>query len=142
MMTRLRARTLLDAHDDRDAAAWLDSYLPSTEGQSAYARELAALGASATLHDALRTSGMTQKAVAEKLGKSKGFVSRALNGRGNLTVGTIAEILWACGQEWDLLSARSFGMCARDDSGRDEARINNAVVIDRPTLPASRQRRR
>jgi len=141
-MTRLKARTMIHAHDERNPVAWLEPYLTSAEGQSGYARELAALGASATLHDALRTSGMTQKAVAEKLGKSKGFVSRALNGRGNLTVGTIAEILWACGQEWDALSARAFGVCARDDSGRDEARIDNAVVIDKPTLPASRQRRR
>lgn len=103
-----------------DRFAWLKRYVPSDEGQRVYARELAMLGASAALHNALRSAGVSQKDVAARLGKSKGFVSRALNGRGNLTVGTIADILWACGLEWQSLRCKVLGAPA-NAAERDEA---------------------
>ena len=41
--------------------------------------------------------GLTQSAVADKLGINRSVVSRRLNGRTNMTVETIAEMVWAGG---------------------------------------------
>lgn len=95
---------------DNGSFSWLKRHVPTAVGQKRYARELAMLAATAALHRALKAAGLSQKELAERLGKSKGFVSRALNGRGNLTVGTIADILWACGQEWRAVELRGLGV--------------------------------
>lgn len=42
------------------------------------------------MNDILRDKGLTQKDIVEKTGWSKGYVSRLLSGRGNLTLKTVA----------------------------------------------------
>lgn len=46
---------------------------------------------------ALRSSGLTQAELAERMGKSKGFVSQVLGGGRNLTLRTLADIAGALG---------------------------------------------
>jgi transcriptional regulator with XRE-family HTH domain len=46
---------------------------------------------------ALRSSGLTKTELAERLGKSKGFVSQILGGGKNLTLRTLADIAGALG---------------------------------------------
>jgi hypothetical protein len=100
----------MKAPDAGDSSlGWLNRYVPTSEGQRRYARELGMLAATAALHNALKSAGLSQKEIADKLGKSKGFVSRALNGQGNLTIGTITDILWACGKEWHAVELRELG---------------------------------
>lgn len=41
--------------------------------------------------------GLTQAAVAEKLGIHRAVVNRRLNGRTNMTIETIADMAWAIG---------------------------------------------
>lgn len=41
--------------------------------------------------------GLTQSAVAEKLGVHRAVVNRRLNGRTNMTIETIADMAWAVG---------------------------------------------
>lgn len=43
------------------------------------------------------TEGLTQSAVAEKLGIHRAVVNRRLNGRTNMTIETIADMAWALG---------------------------------------------
>jgi transcriptional regulator with XRE-family HTH domain len=51
----------------------------------------------------LAKANMTQTAVASRLGKSKGYVSRVLSGAHNMTLHTLGDLLWATGTEvrWD-----------------------------------------
>jgi transcriptional regulator with XRE-family HTH domain len=95
---------------DNGRLGWLKRHVRSEEGERRYARELGMLAANAALHSALASAGLTQKELAERLGKSKGFISRALNGKGNLTVGTITDILWACQKEWRAIELRDLGV--------------------------------
>ncbi|MFL6196295.1 MAG: helix-turn-helix domain-containing protein [Thermoanaerobaculia bacterium] len=46
---------------------------------------------------ALRSNGLTQAELAERMGKSKGFVSQVLGGGRNLTLRTLADIAGALG---------------------------------------------
>jgi transcriptional regulator with XRE-family HTH domain len=46
---------------------------------------------------ALRSSGLTKAELAQRLGKSKGFVSQVLGGGRNLTLRTLADISGALG---------------------------------------------
>jgi transcriptional regulator with XRE-family HTH domain len=46
---------------------------------------------------ALRSSGLTQAELADRMGKSKGFVSQILGGGRNLTLRTLADVAGALG---------------------------------------------
>src|SRR5215213_8426522 len=46
---------------------------------------------------ALRSSGLTKTELAERLGKTKGFVSQVFGGGNNLTLRTLADIAGALG---------------------------------------------
>lgn len=49
--------------------------------------------------DEKRETGITQSAVAAKLGVARSVISRLLRGEANLTLRTVAEIAWALGWE-------------------------------------------
>lgn len=49
--------------------------------------------------DEKRASGITQKKVADALGRDRSVVNRLLRGEANLTLRTVAEIAWALGWE-------------------------------------------
>ena len=51
------------------------------------------------IYQILETKGMSQKDLAQKLGKTETEVSRWLSGMHNLTIGTIAKISIALGEE-------------------------------------------
>lgn len=46
-----------------------------------------------------KETGISQQAIADKLGVNRSVISRLLNGGANLTVRTVAEIAWALGFE-------------------------------------------
>ncbi|MDD2901764.1 MAG: helix-turn-helix transcriptional regulator [Syntrophales bacterium] len=50
-----------------------------------------------TLCELLEKEGVSRKELADRLGKSKGFVSQLLNGGRNLTLRTVADILHVLG---------------------------------------------
>ena len=51
------------------------------------------------IYDILERKGMSQKDLARKLGKTETEVSRWLSGMHNLTIGTIAKISIALGED-------------------------------------------
>lgn len=50
-----------------------------------------------TICELLEKEGVSRKELADRLGKSKGFVSQLLNGGRNLTLRTVADILHVLG---------------------------------------------
>ncbi|MFZ0051817.1 MAG: helix-turn-helix transcriptional regulator, partial [Desulfobaccales bacterium] len=55
-----------------------------------------------TLCELLEKEGVSRKELADRLGKSKGFVSQLLNGGRNLTLRTVADILHVLGYKVSL----------------------------------------
>lgn len=46
-----------------------------------------------------KESGITRSDIAKTLGVNKSVVTRAISGKGNITLRTLAEIYWALGKE-------------------------------------------
>lgn len=82
---------------------WLARHFPDPEQQREYAREKCVEAIASAVDTMIDKAGMSQTAIAEKLGKSKGYVSRVLSGAHNMTLHTLGDLLWATGTEarWD-----------------------------------------
>jgi transcriptional regulator with XRE-family HTH domain len=61
------------------------------------AQEELILEVTETICDILENEKVSRKELAERLGKSKGFISQLLNGGRNLTLRTVADILHVLG---------------------------------------------
>jgi transcriptional regulator with XRE-family HTH domain len=73
--------------------SWLELYEEeSRENQVLMEKERLALEVAIALGEAMEKAGMTKAEFARALGKSKGYVTRVLQGSYNLTLGTIAEL--------------------------------------------------
>jgi transcriptional regulator with XRE-family HTH domain len=57
------------------------------------------LGFAATVSEKLKSVGMTQRELAEKMGKKESYISRILSGEANPTLKTIAELEDALGED-------------------------------------------
>jgi transcriptional regulator with XRE-family HTH domain len=57
------------------------------------------VGFATTVAEKLRYTGMTQRELAEKLGKKESYISRILSGEANPTLKTIAEVEVALGED-------------------------------------------
>jgi transcriptional regulator with XRE-family HTH domain len=50
----------------------------------------------------MREQGVSQRELAQRLGRSEAWISRVLNGRENTTLKTVAELGWALGLGFSL----------------------------------------
>jgi transcriptional regulator with XRE-family HTH domain len=75
----------------------LDEYLEDEEFRRLFAQEDLILEVTETLCELLAKEKISRKELADRLGKSKGFVSQLLNGGRNLTLRTVADILHVLG---------------------------------------------
>jgi transcriptional regulator with XRE-family HTH domain len=71
-----------------------------------------------TLCKLLEKEKVSRKELAERLGKSKGFVSQLLNGGRNLTLRTVADILHVLGYKVSLKPYKIEQKKSRGASGR------------------------
>jgi transcriptional regulator with XRE-family HTH domain len=94
---------------DLPADHWLRALVGAEESLQEYAEERAMLEVTGVLVQIIRESGLSQKDVAAALGTSPAFISQALGGGRNLTLRTIAGILWACGRQLDHLETGILG---------------------------------
>ena len=75
----------------------LAEYLEDPEFAKLMAQEDLILEVTETLCELLEKEKISRKELADRLGKSKGFVSQLLNGGRNLTLRTVADILHVLG---------------------------------------------
>jgi transcriptional regulator with XRE-family HTH domain len=75
----------------------LDEYLKDDEFRRLFAQEDLIMEVTETLCEILEKEKVSRKELADRLGKSKGFVSQLLNGGRNLTLRTVADILHVLG---------------------------------------------
>jgi transcriptional regulator with XRE-family HTH domain len=70
----------------------LDEYLEDEEFRRLFAQEDLILEVTETICELLENEKVSRKELADRLGKTKGFVSQLLNGGRNLTLRTVADI--------------------------------------------------
>lgn len=70
------------------------------------AQEELILEVTETICDILENENISRKGLAERLGKSKGFISQLLKGGRNLTLRTVADILHVLGYKVSLMSQK------------------------------------
>ena len=75
----------------------LGKYLEDPEFARLLAQEELILEVTEVLCGLLEEEKISKKELAERLGKTKGFVSQLLNGGRNLTLRTVADILYVLG---------------------------------------------
>ena len=75
----------------------LDEYMKDEEFQRLFAQEDLILEVTETICELLENEKISRKELADRLGKSKGFISQLLNGGRNLTLRTVADILHVLG---------------------------------------------
>ena len=75
----------------------LEEYLEDPEFAKLMAQEDLILEVTETLCELLEREKISRKELADRLGKSKGFISQLLNGGRNLTLRTVADILHVLG---------------------------------------------
>ena len=75
----------------------LERYLEDPEFAKLMAQGELIMEVTETLCELLEKEKISRKELADRLGKSKGFVSQLLNGGRNLTLRTVADILHALG---------------------------------------------
>jgi antitoxin component HigA of HigAB toxin-antitoxin module len=82
-----------------DHVRWLRKILPNESEQRDYARERCAIVLTEAIGDAMEAADINRSALAERLGRHKSYVTRALSARQNITLKTLSDLLWACGME-------------------------------------------
>jgi transcriptional regulator with XRE-family HTH domain len=75
----------------------MDIYMEDPEFARLMAQEDLIMEVTETLWELLEKEKISRKELAERLGKTKGFVSQLLNGGRNLTLRTVADILHVLG---------------------------------------------
>lgn len=88
---------------------WIGRHLTSPEEVRLYAQDALLLNASAVINEAIEEAGLSRADVAERIGKTKSYVSQALSGSRNMTLKTMADLLWACEQEVARIQVQSLG---------------------------------
>lgn len=78
---------------------WLSNHLTSEKEVRMYTSDALLLNASHAVITAMEIAGLNRAQLSQKIGKSKSFVSQVLSGNRNVTLKTLADLLWACGKE-------------------------------------------
>jgi antitoxin component HigA of HigAB toxin-antitoxin module len=89
---------------------WIAEHFPDPAQQREYARQKCVEAVGSALERAMESANLNRAALANKLGKSKGQVSRILGGAHNMTLHTLGELLWACDVEVDDLVLHPLGV--------------------------------
>jgi transcriptional regulator with XRE-family HTH domain len=87
----------------------LDEYLKDEEFQRLFAQEDLIMEVTETLCELLEKEKISRKELANRLGKTKGFISQLLNGGRNLTLRTVADILHVLGYRASLTPFKEGG---------------------------------
>lgn len=87
----------------------IDDLLKNSEEQRQYARDLCMLMIAHQIDHIMREQGVNRVTLADRIGRTKGFVSQVLSGSRNMTLVTLADLLSALGKEIRGLEVRSLG---------------------------------
>jgi transcriptional regulator with XRE-family HTH domain len=109
----------------------LEEYLEDPEFAKLMAQEDLIMEVTETLCELLEKEKISRKELADRLGKSKGFISQLLNGGRNLTLRTVADILHVLGYKVALTPHKIHGetietsACQKEAQAAEEAQAVN-----------------
>ena len=73
----------------------VERFTSDPESMRLYQQERIILETSDLISDLLDRTGVTKAELAERLDRSKSYVTQLLNGRANMTLRTISDVMWA-----------------------------------------------
>ena len=88
---------------------WLSGHLTTDEETRAFASDSLLLNASQLVMTAMEGANISRAQLSERIGKSRSYVSQVLSGSRNMTLKTLADLLWACGQEVGVMELQRLG---------------------------------
>ncbi|MGO9175693.1 MAG: helix-turn-helix domain-containing protein [Desulfobaccales bacterium] len=109
----------------------MDQYLEDPEFAKLMAQGDLIMEVTETLCELLEKEKVSRKELADRLGKSKGFVSQLLNGGRNLTLRTLADILHALGYKVALSPYKEAGQRLKK-SATKKAKRQPAIAKKEP----------
>lgn len=88
---------------------WLEREFPDPADQRQYAQERCIVAVTEALGAAMEKANVSRAELAQRLGVTKGHISQLFGGR-NLTLRSIADVLWACKLEVQDLQLAPLGV--------------------------------
>ena len=79
-----------------------------SEEMRLYQQEWLILQFTELVTDIMKEKGIRKKDLAEKLGRTKGYITQLLDGRANMTLRTVSDIMWSLGRSLSI-DARALG---------------------------------
>lgn len=83
----------------------VERFTSEPENMRLYQQERVILETSDLISDLLDRTGITKAELAERLGRSKSYVTQLLNGRANMTLRTISDVMWALDSNLEISAA-------------------------------------
>lgn len=77
------------------AGALIDNLAYDSEEMKLYLQEKLILEVTECIADFMQRKGIKKSELAKKLDKTKGYITQLLNGRANMTLRTVADVMWA-----------------------------------------------
>ena len=71
----------------------VEEFTSTPEGMADFQRERVILDVAILIRRLLKEQGLTKAELASRLGKSKAFITQILNGRANMTLRTISDVM-------------------------------------------------
>ncbi len=92
--------------------------------------------ATETIARVMEEKGVTRAELAKRIGKSRAFVTQILGGDQNITLRTLADVLYAldCGADIQATPLLQYGADVRSSGGTRQAKVNY------PTLRVAKSR--
>ena len=96
----------------------IDKLTATPEGMKLYQQERLILEVTELICELMEGAGVKKSELAERLGRSKGYITQLLDGRANMTLRTISDVLWALDSS---LHVSSGPLDVGKDSGAESA---------------------
>ncbi|MBM4273455.1 MAG: helix-turn-helix transcriptional regulator [Deltaproteobacteria bacterium] len=109
----------------------MDEYLEDPEFAKLVAQGDLIMEVTETLCEILEEEKVSRKELADRLGKTKGFISQLLNGGRNLTLRTVADILHVLGYKVSLTPYKE--VSKKQESNVIEFRTRQTLPKKKPT---------
>ena len=126
----------------------VEEFTSTREGKAAFEQERAILEVTSLIRRILKEENLTKSDLASRMHRSKSYVTQLLDGRANMTVRTIADVMTALGRSLhfavgplgsivspNLATRALFG--ASDNSGLDTVAPRIDVIATMPVCFAS-----
>ena len=125
------------------AQTWVEKRTEDPERMKAFQQERLILEVTELIERLMKQQGVSKARLAEKLGTTKGYITQLLDGRTNMTLRTMSDVLFALGRALSVndrplsVSSAPTPLPAEDARFQVEESDFDEVEIKSPVTPAS-----